>query len=173
MFTQDNSEPTVATVKIGCERLVASIRFIFDNEFDKVELYIMRNVLRFPDGVSDEYKRMLDESPTLLDVPLADAPPVDEDLLDAELQALVSELKRATDENEGLRFRQRSAQAHVNRMPQLLADDPDIVARAEAAVANFATWRQELEILRQQSFNLAEQLASNSDDGNPPATSPL
>mmetsp|Transcript_15277 Transcript_15277/g.47890 ORF Transcript_15277/g.47890 Transcript_15277/m.47890 type:complete len:198 (-) Transcript_15277:65-658(-) len=162
----DGSETAKATVRLGIERLISWIRLIFDSEFDKVELYVMRNVLRFPDGVPENFKRLLDELPS----PVEAAPAVDEDVLDAELQVLVTELKRAIDENEALRFRDRAARAHVARVSPLFADDPDITARAEAAVASFAAWRQELDALRARSLELSQRLSADTD--NPQATSP-
>ncbi|KAJ8598919.1 hypothetical protein CTAYLR_009840 [Chrysophaeum taylorii] len=156
-------DETEAMVRIGCQRLVSSLQFMFDNEFDKVELYVMRNILQFPDGVSDEFKRIVEDPPlerSTLDV--------NEALLDAELDGLVDDLRRAIDDNEALRFRHRVATAHADGLADLLADQPDLVAKAQAAARNFPDWRRDLDDLQRRARQLAARCTAEAPD-DPPA----
>lgn len=172
--------PKAAMVRLGCERLQASLRFIFDNEFDKLELYVMRNVLHF----STEASNVAKGGGVPLDQPASrDDWAVDEDLLDAEIAALAGELTRATEENEALKFRQISAQGHVDRLKPLIEGPPDIIARAQAAALNFPDLSRDVGALRQAATDLSHDLAvdnhpddsvlaPSAENNNPPPSSP-
>lgn len=151
-----------AMVRLGCERLKASLKFIFDNEFDKLELYVMRNVLHFPNEAPSHSSEIPLDQPRHRDtIP-------DEALVDAEIEALARELGRATQENEALKLRIASAQGHLDRLRPLIEGPPDIIERAETAALHFPDFTRDIEELTQAATDLSRQLSGQETSVSPP-----